>query len=144
VPPPVEAPPPSPNSAEPPTRAAPADEPAPAIVTSTTHSPWYRDVIGDALVLGGVAATVGSIVSYRGAQTDLDSAEAATSLDSYTEYRDSAERKQLYTFVLAGTGVALVTAGVIRYALRDNRRETRGVAIVPTGSGGLIAWSGGF
>ncbi len=143
VPPPDEAPPPSSIDA-PPARAVPPEEPAPAIVTRTTHSPWYRDVVGDVLVLGGVAATVGSIVMYRGAQSDLDSAEAATSLDSYTELRDGAERKQLYTFVLAGTGVALVTAGMLRYALRDSRRETRGVASVPTGSGGLITWSGGF
>lgn len=142
--PPVEAPPPPPIAAEPPARAVPAEEPAPAVITRTTHSPWYGDVLGDALVIGGVAAAVGSIVMYRGAQSDLDGAEAATTLDGYTEYRDSAERKQLYTFVLAGTGVALVTAGVLRYALRDSRRETRGVALVPTGSGGLITWSGGF
>ena len=143
-PPPVEAPPPGPIAVEPPARAVPAEEPAPAVITRTTHSPWYRDVLGDALVIGGVAAAVGSIVIYRGARSDLDSAETTTTLDGYTEYRDSAERKQLYTFVLAGTGAALVTAGVLRYALRDSRRETRGVAIVPTGSGGLITWSGGF
>src|SRR5690606_36227471 len=84
---PVEAPPPDPAADSPP--HAGSLEPAPAVVTRTTHSPWYRDVLGDALVLGGVAAAVGSIVMYRGARSDLDSAEGATTLDRYTEHRDN-------------------------------------------------------
>jgi tetratricopeptide (TPR) repeat protein len=126
---------------------APVSEPVPsepAPVATTQHSPWYRDALGDALVITGVAATVGSFFAYRAAQSDLDKAEDAGTLDAYNDLRDSAETKQLYTVVLAGGGLALVTAGVLRYALRDNRRETRGVAIVPTTSGGLITWSGGF
>lgn len=132
-----------PRGAEPP--PLPVAEPVPsAPVATTQYSPWYRDVLGDALVITGVAATVGSFFAYRAAQSDLDTAEDAGTLDAYNDLRDSAETKQLYTVVLAGGGLALVTAGVLRYALRDNRRETRGVAIVPTTSGGLITWSGGF
>lgn len=141
-PPPVEPPP-----APPPAAAAPArSEPPPAVVMTTrsTHSPWYRDVLGDALVVTGVGATVASVFLYRAAQSDLDNAEAATTLAGYNDYRSNAESKQLYTYVLAGGGIALVTAGVLRFALRDNQRETRSVAIVPSGDGGLITFSGGF
>ncbi|HEU4616375.1 MAG TPA: hypothetical protein VFS15_29955 [Kofleriaceae bacterium] len=144
APPPAEQPP----ATEPPKREIRAfDEPRPAppaAVTVTTHSPWYSDPLGDALVIGGVAATVGSILMYRSAGRELDAAEAATALDDYADHRSSAERKQLYTVALAGGGIALVTAGVIRYALRDSRREARAVAIVPGAGGGLITWSGGF
>lgn len=138
----------APPDAEPvpssPPPAKPDTDVAPAVTTGTTHSPWYTDVLGDALVLGGLGATVGSIVMFRGAQSALDAAESAQTLDEYRDRRDEAERKQLYTVVLAGAGVALVTAGVLRYALRDSRRETPGLAIVPSDGGGLITWSGGF
>jgi tetratricopeptide (TPR) repeat protein len=127
----------------------PAKSAAPVpVVTTTTVSgrkPWYRDALGDALVITGVGATIGSFFTYRAAQSELDAAEnESTSLEQYDEHRSSAERNRLYTIVLAGGGIALVTAGVLRYTLRSNGRETRGVAIVPSGGGGLITWSGGF
>lgn len=123
------------------------DEPRPApspALTATTHSPWYRDPIGDALVIGGAGAAVASIFMYRSAGSELDAAESATTLDGYADHRSGAERKQIYTVALAGGGIALVTAGLIRYALRDSRREAPAVAIVPGAGGGLITWSGGF
>jgi tetratricopeptide (TPR) repeat protein len=147
------APPPVDEPHEPPAAGPPAreirafDEPRPAppvAVTATTHSPWYSDPLGDALVIGGVGATVASIFMYRSAGSELDAAESATTLDAYADHRSGAERKQLYTVALAGGGIALVTAGVIRYALRDSRREAPAVAIVPGAGGGLITWSGGF
>jgi tetratricopeptide (TPR) repeat protein len=148
---PVEPPPPpkpvETKPVEPPKQITAFDEPTPAVTTSVTtmssHSPWYRDVIGDTLVVAGLGATVGSVIMYTGAQSELDSAEAATNLGDYQQHRDSAEKKQLYTFVLAGGGIALVTAGVLHYALRSSHSE-RSVAVVPTGDGGLITWSGGF
>jgi tetratricopeptide (TPR) repeat protein len=134
-------PPPPPMRVEQP---APRPVEAPVAVTTTTRSPWYTDPLGDALVVAGVGATVGSLLMYRAAQGDLDKAEAAPSLDVYNEHRDRAETKQRYTLVLAGGGIALVAAGVVRFALRDGKRETRGVAVVPARGGGLVTWSGGF
>lgn len=127
----------------PPTRVEPVAVPGTTAITKTsTTKPWYRDPLGDALVITGVAATVGSFFTYRAAQSEVDAAEGSTSLATYDEHRNNAERNQLYTVVLAGGGIALVTAGVLRYALRSNHRET--LAIVPTGGGGVITWSGGF
>jgi tetratricopeptide (TPR) repeat protein len=151
-PPPVETKPVEPAPVEtepppPPKQITAFDEPKPAVTTTVTpapsHSPWYHDVIGDALVVAGLGAGVGSVIMYTGAKSELDKAEAATNLGDYKDHRDSAESKQLVTFVLAGSGIALVTAGVLHYALRSSHGEHR-VAVVPTGDGGLITWSGGF
>jgi tetratricopeptide (TPR) repeat protein len=131
---------------DPPPRAKPAP-PASVSTTTTSRKAWYRDGLGDALVITGVGATIGSFFTYRAAQNELDAAEKESgtgSLARYDEHRSNAERNQLYTFVLAGGGIALVTAGVLRYTLRGDRRETRGVAIVPTSGGGTITWTGGF
>jgi tetratricopeptide (TPR) repeat protein len=111
--------------------------------TTSTRKPWYRDPLGDALVITGVGATIGSFFTYRAAQSELDAAEDSTTLKQYDDHHNAAERNQLYTIVLAGGGIALVTAGVLRYTLRSNGRES-GVAIVPRGGGGLITWSRGF
>jgi len=153
-PPPIETKPPEPEK---PAREIKAfDEPPPppkrvepiavtTTTTTTTKKPWYRDPLGDALVITGVGATIGSFFTYRSAQNELDAAEDnSSSLAQYDDHRHQAERMQLYTIVLAGGGIALVTAGVLRYALRSNRTETTGVAIVPSGDGGLITWTGGF
>jgi hypothetical protein len=142
--------------AEPAREIAPFDEPPiaqppPAITggpatgaAASPGSPWYRDALGGALVLSGVGATVASVFVYRAAQSELDGAEAATTLAEYQDHRETAERKQLYTFALAGGGVALVTAGVLRYALGARGREARGLALVPNRDGGLVTWTGGF
>ena len=146
APPPVEpAPPPKAAPPAPPVVVEPVrSEPAVAVSAGRTHSPWYRDVLGDALVLGGVGAGVASSLVYRGAQSDLDAAEDATSLADYHDRRDSAEGKQLVSVVLAAGSVALVAGGIARYVLRDDGRETHRVAITPLVDGGLITWSGGF
>lgn len=113
------------------------------VVVKRSESPWYKDVLGDALVIGGVAVAVGGFVVYRGAVSDLDAAEDSNDLDEYQELVDKAESRRTMSIVLFGGGAALVTAGVLRYVLRDNGSE-RGVAIAPTTSGGLITWGGQF
>ncbi|HEY5924332.1 MAG TPA: hypothetical protein VIV11_21795 [Kofleriaceae bacterium] len=130
---------------EPPPRAKPAPEPVATVTVQTQErKPWYRDAIGDTLVITGVGATLASFIVYRSAKNELDDAEKAGSLADYDEHRNNAERKQLYTWMLAGGGIAFVTAGVIRYTLRSDGGESRGLAVVPNQHGGLITWSGGF
>lgn len=131
----------------PPPPAKPVAQPV-AVTTTVTAQPkssaWYRDPIGDALVITGVGATIFSFFTYRGAQNDLDDAETASTLAEYDDHRHNAERKRLYTILLAGGGIALVTAGVLRYTLRSKHGESTTLAIVPGEDGGLITWSGGF
>lgn len=148
--PPTEPPPPEQPVEPPPVEAAPPPSPppspSPATVTVTTQamqSSWYSDVLGDALVLGGVGAAVGAVFMYRAAKSDVDKADASETLAAYNDFRSSADRKQIYSIVLAGSGLSLIAAGILRYTLRDNRRESP-VAIVPSADGGIITWSGGF
>ena len=147
TPPPVEtqpAPPPDPLPPAPmPPRVSEQPPPPPPTATVTVKKPFYKDIIGDVLVVGGVAVGVVSFIQYRGALSQLDEAENAMTLDAYDAALTEAHDKRRISLILAGGSVALVAAGVLRYALHTGT-ETRRVAIVPTQSGGLITWSGGF
>jgi hypothetical protein len=111
--------------------------------TVTVKKPFYKDIIGDVLVVGGVAVGVVSFIQYRGALGKLDDADDATTLEAYDAALADARDMRKMSLILAGGSVALIGAGVLRYTLRSGT-ETRRVAIVPTQSGGLITWSGGF
>lgn len=119
-------------------------QPAPQpVVTVGGGKPWYKDALGDALLVSGLAAGAVSIVMYTGARSTLDDAEMAPSLDEYDSLKQDAEDKRMYAVILAGGSAVLITAAVLRYKLRD-KGEARGVALTPTKGGGLITWSGGF
>lgn len=137
--PPQEAPPPAVEDAPlPPTRPV-----GPVDSGGGRGKPWYKDVIGDALVLSGVAAGAGAVFFYSGARGSLDDAEQASTLAEYNDLVDDAKSKRTMSLVFAGGSAVLITAGILRYKLRD-KGEARGVAIAPTVGGGLITWSGGF
>lgn len=110
----------------------------------TTKRPFYRDLLGDVLVVGGVALGVASFVEYRGAVSDLDDAESAPSLDAYNDLVSSAHDKRNISLALAGAGAAFFISGVVRFAVHGGGETRTTVAVVPAKSGGLITWSGGF
>lgn len=141
---PVGAPEPPPPAAAPPVEDSPLPpSPMPTSMDSGGAKPWYKDVLGDVLLVGGVAVGVGSVVMYTGARAKLDDAEAAPSLAEYSSLVDDAKSQRTMSLVLAGGSAVLLTAAIIRYATRD-KGETRTVAVTPTNGGGLITWSGGF
>lgn len=147
-PPPVETPPPTPAPTPPPTPAEPPPAPAPIMQqplppVAEGHSPFYKDILGDALVVGGVAAGVVSFVEYRGALAKLDDADHAATLVNYDSDVSDAHDKRRLSLILAGGSIALIGAGVVRFALHSHGESHR-VALVPTSSGGLVTWSGGF
>jgi hypothetical protein len=153
--PPPPADPPAPPAASPtPAQPAPmASRPRPFAPTQPApsgarqRSPWYKDKLGDGLVLGGIVATVVGIVEYRGAVSDLDAAEdkaSAPTVTRYGELVDSAHGKRTASVVLFGAGGALITAGIIRYVLHDRATETRTVGIAPAHGGGLVTYEGSF
>jgi hypothetical protein len=110
---------------------------------SVQAKPWYKDPLGDMLVLSGVAAGAASIVFYVGARSALDDGESASTLAEYESLVDDAKSKRSLSVVFAGGSAVLIGAGLLRYALRDSG-ETRGVAIAPTRGGGFVTWTGGF
>jgi tetratricopeptide (TPR) repeat protein len=120
-----------------------APEPARSEATTRRESPWYKDVLGDALVVSGIASTAASVVLYLSARSDLDAAEAAGSLADYEVLVQQAQDRRTYSIVLGAAGGALIGAGLLRYALRDSG-EKQSVALAPLSGGGLVTWGGGF
>ena len=125
-------------------RARTCAAPAPRQPSPPGRSPWYRDVVGDVLVAGGAVSIVVGAVLYRGAVSDLDEAEGASTHDAYVDLVDGARTKRLYAVALVGGGVALAGAGVLRFVMRGRRTEARRVAISPARGGGLVTWSRSF
>jgi tetratricopeptide (TPR) repeat protein len=119
-----------------------AQQPPPEAPRGTT--PWYRDVLGDVLVVGGVTSLVLGGLAYRAARTDLDNAEKAMSHERYDELVDAGKTKRLVGVALAGGGAVLITAGVLRFALRDKHTEARRVGLAPARGGGLLTWTRSF
>jgi tetratricopeptide (TPR) repeat protein len=149
--PPAKQPPPMAAKAEtepppPPKRVAASPDPEPAgpPPMSGGTKPWYRDVIGDVLVVGGVASLVLGGLAYRAAVTDLDTAETVTDHEAYDDLVEGARTKRIVGVALAGGGVVFVTAGVLRFMLRDNGTEVRRVGVAPARGGGLLTWTRSF
>jgi len=107
-------------------------------------TPFYKDKLGDAFVIGGVAAGAVSFVMWRGAVSANDDAEKATTLAGYNSKLDSAHSKRTLSVVFGGAGAALVTIGVIRYVTHGKKKESAHVGMVPTDHGGLVTWLGRF
>ncbi|MGE5184049.1 MAG: tetratricopeptide repeat protein [Acidobacteriota bacterium] len=143
APPPPAPPPPAPlPPAPPPVETTPPPAP-PAPVAHASHRPWYKDKLGDALVVAGVGASVAGLFEYRAALSDLDSAEKARSIGDYNSLVDSAHSARNISVVLFAAGAVLVGGGVAHYVLAGGGEE-HAVAAVPTRGGALVTWSGGF
>lgn len=110
----------------------------------TERTPWYKDPLGDTLVIGGTLAVVGGIVMYSGARADLDDAEAAPTHADYQSLVDDAKSKRTFSVVLLGGGAALVGAGITRYVLRGGGSSGQQVGVVPTRGGGFVSFGGSF
>jgi len=133
------------QAAPPPPPPEPEPAPVPVASTTTTTAPWYKDTVGGALVLTGVASSVIGLVMYGSAVSDLDAAEEAPSLAEYDDLVDRARSRRTYSVLLVGGGLVLIGAGVARYVLRDGEgRETQRVGLVPVDRGGLVTWGGSF
>lgn len=129
------------------------DDPPPLPITTATTGPvdngperhrgWYTDVVADVLLGGGLVAGGVGAYFYTAARSDLDSADGATDYSEHKDLVDSAHSKRLIAIGLAGTGVALVGAGIIRLMVHD-RSEHRRVGVAPTHGGGMVVLEGSF
>ncbi len=125
----------------------PRPRPLPAIVAAepAKRSPWYKDKLGDALVITGVASGLVGVVLYAGARSDLDDAEATRDISRYRALVDDAKATRTLSVVFLGGGAVLIGAGIVRYATRGPAaRDEARVGMVPADGGGLVTWSGGF
>jgi len=107
-------------------------------------SPFYKDWIGDALVVVGVGAGVFGAIQYSGARSDLDNAELANTQDEYRSLVDSAGSKRNKAVIFGAGGTVLIGVGVVHYMLHGRHTETRRVGVVPAKGGGFVTWTGRF
>ena len=87
------------------------------------------------------------LVEYRSALSDLDAAEdrrTTTTVAQYFDLTDRARGKRTAAIVLLGAGGALITGGVVRYALHTGNTEARGVGVAPAHGGGVVTYAGSF
>ncbi len=147
----VVTPPPEPTAVTPPPETAQVPPPEhrtedlPPLPPDRHHkSPWYKDKLGDALVIGGAVTTIVGLVLYNSARGNLDQAEAAANLTTYNKLVDDAHAERTATVLLVATGGALVVAGVVHYVMRGDEQDTSGVGVVPATRGGLVTWGGRF
>jgi tetratricopeptide (TPR) repeat protein len=144
------APPPPPI--EPP-KPEPKPEPKPVVAElpgperpeppASAKRPFYSDVIGDALVVAGVAAGVFGIVEYRGASSDIDSARTAPTYGDSEKLVAHAGDKRTVALIAGGAGAALAIAGVVHYVIAGGKSERR-VTLAPTHGGAALAIGGRF
>ena len=82
---------------------------------------------------------------FRAARSDSDKADTVTRYDTYDALVDSAHDKQRYSMIFAAAGGALVTLGILRYALHDRGGgEQPAVSVAPSPQGGLVSWTARF
>jgi len=126
----------------PPPPPPPAPKPAPI---EDGSGRWYRDKLVDGLVAGGAVSGIIGLFCYRSAVSDLDAADASMTLADHARHVDDAHTMRTTSIVFGLAGVALVTAGVVRYVTHDRGHEPHGsVGVVPVAGGGLISFSGSF
>ena len=105
---------------------------------------FYKDVLGDVLVVGGVGSGVVGLVFYSGAKSKAD-ATAATSSE-FIDNQDKAKSQRTLAVVFGVGGAAVATVGVVHWMMfRGKQKESASrVVVVPTTEGGFVTWNGRF
>ncbi|HTR54399.1 MAG TPA: hypothetical protein VMJ10_27090 [Kofleriaceae bacterium] len=135
---------PEPAPTPPPAVPTPVPPPEPAaphpdISAEPTTEAWYSDRLGDGLAIVGLAAGAAGGLLYGAALSARSDADHATTYQGYNDELDRAHSLRTYSVLAAAGGVALVGAGIARYALHD-RSEHHAVAATPTRSGALVTY----
>jgi tetratricopeptide (TPR) repeat protein len=141
TPPPVATTEPPPPPPTPPPSPPQVDTPTPGVHAESR--PWFKDKIGDALVVVGVGAAVAGLFEYRSALSDLDSAEHAPNVAGYDSLVSSAHSARTVSVVLTAAGGALLIGGIAHYAIAGHGGESP-VSAAPIHGGAIVTWSGGF
>jgi tetratricopeptide (TPR) repeat protein len=143
----AQPPPPPPPDANPqPVAPPPAPPPAPA----SEGKAFYRDVVGDVLVVGGAVALVTGVSLYVSARGTIDDAENAPTYAEQQSLVDDAHSKRMYAVIAGSVGAVAIGVGVWRFTRSgggsggNGGAEKTSVAVVPTTTGGLVTFAGRF
>lgn len=122
----------------------PPPEPAPPPPPPPEHKKFYKDPIGDGLVVVGVGASVTGLVLYMGARSRLDDADGATTYAAAATIVEDAHSKRNIAAIVGGVGAVALSVGVWRWTRVGKSTESR-VALVPHADGGaVVTWGGRF
>lgn len=126
-----------------PEKADKAQPPPPETPPTSEGRAWWKDPVGDGLVLVGVAGLMVGGIELSAAASADSSKTNATSYADFKKFSDQATSDGKTGVIAAGAGVAFVAVGVIWYAThRDHHEHTVTGWLSPTGGGVGIA--GGF
>jgi tetratricopeptide (TPR) repeat protein len=133
-----------PTIAEP--KPEPSNKPEPAqpqIVTKTvTRDVGKTDKVAATLATLGGLALGASGGLYLAASANRDAADKARTLGDHDTLAASADTDQKMMFVAAGAGVAMLGYAIYRWTSGGSESSTASaVSVVPTRSGGAVAWT---
>ena len=136
-----------PDTTPPPPAAAMSSAPAPDASVAAAPAEgraWWRDPVGDGLVIAGAAgAGVGIAMLISGHDADQAKAGAASYAD-YKALSDQARSRGQIGIIASAAGGALLVTGIVWYATHRDHPERPAVAAwLAPGAGGL-AVSGAF
>jgi len=135
---------PPPKEPEPPApKEDKAEAPPPETSAPEGSRPWWKDPVGDGLVLAGVAGLVVGGIELSAAASADSSKTNATSYTDFKKFSDQATSDGKTGVIAASAGAALVAVGVIWYAThREHHEQAVTGWLSPTGGG--LAVTGGF
>jgi len=115
--------------------------PPPVIVPQPEGRSWWKDPVGGALVVGGVAGLgVGGFMLASASSADSDK-EKATSYGEFQRLEDKANSRGTIGVIAVSAGAALVVGGIVWYATRggDDERPTQITGWFSSDGGGIVA-----
>lgn len=118
-------------------------QPPPQIVTKTvTRDVGHSDKVAATMATLGALALGASGGLYLAASANRDAADKARTLEDHNTLSDRADSDQKMMFVAAGAGVAMLGYAIYRWTSGSSETSsTSAVSIVPTRTGGGVAWT---
>ena len=114
------------------------DEVAPPVEHVSEGRPWYRDPVGDTLVITGVVG-IGVGVAMLVSAHSAEQSEAGVTYPEAKALDDKAKSRGTIGVISGGIGAALVVGGIVWYATHGKSSHAPTAWVTPTGGGVGIA-----